>query len=127
MKNRSSIAVLACVLIAAIAGTARAETPCESASTRLLDALDRGDYAGATSDFNDTMKSRLLPDTLAKAWQAIPVQFGERGAREPAQVSPTPDATVVVTTLHYGTSMIDAQVACNAEGKVSGFYIKPHH
>ncbi|TBR38805.1 MULTISPECIES: DUF3887 domain-containing protein [Dyella] len=106
---------------------ATAENACESASARMLDALDRGDYPAATVDFNDTMKSRLTTDKLSEAWQAIPAQFGERGAREPAQSNQAGENTVVVTALHYGDSMIDAQVSCSADGKIAGFYIKPHH
>lgn len=116
-----------CFLFSTLVGTAHDETPCETASTHLLDALDRGDYAGATVDFNTTMKAKLSADTLSQVWQAIPPQFGERGAREPAQTLQNGDHTVVLTALHYGQQMIDAQVTCDADGKIAGFFIKPHH
>jgi hypothetical protein len=92
----------------------------------MLDHLDQGDYAGATTDFDGTMKAALTADKLAKVWQAMTQQFGARGAREPAQVSEASAYVVVVTPLHYGKSVIDAQVACDADGKIGGFYIKPH-
>lgn len=123
--KRSTMFVL--LLATGAASPAFAETPCESVSTRMLDALDRGDYSAATADFNDIMKTRLTTDKLSEAWQAIPAQFGERGGREQAQVSQVGADTVVVTALHYGTTLIDAQVACSADGKIAGFYIKPHH
>jgi hypothetical protein len=72
------------------------------------------------------MKAALTADKLAKVWQAMTQQFGARGAREPAQVSEASAHVVVVTPLHYGKSVIDAQVACDADGKIGGFYIKPH-
>ncbi|WP_266169453.1 DUF3887 domain-containing protein [Dyella subtropica] len=121
------LGLIACMTLAAFAVTAHAETPCETLSTHLLDALDRGDYAGATADFDPTMKAKLSPDTLSQVWQAIPQQFGERGARETAQSSQLGDHTVVLTALHYGQSMVDSQVACSADGKIAGFNIKPHH
>lgn len=117
----------ACLGLSAFMGAAHGETPCETASTRLLDALDRGDYAGATVDFDTTMKAKLSADTLSQVWQAIPPQFGERGAREPVQTTQLGEHAVVLTPLHYGQQMIDAQVACAADGKIAGFFIKPHH
>lgn len=110
-----------------LASTARAETPCETLSTHLIDALDRGDYAGATADFNATMKTKLSADTLSQVWQAIPPQFGDRGARDAATTIPAGDLTVVLTPLHYGQNTIDSKVTCDAQGKVAEFYIQPHH
>jgi hypothetical protein len=125
---KKHLAVLACLAICLIsAGAARAESACETASTHLLDALDRGDYAGATSDFDDTMKARLLPEKLAQIWPAVAQQFGERGGRDAAAVTPAGDRTVVLTPLHYGQNTIDAKVTCDAQGKVAGFFIQPHH
>ncbi|MFC4764567.1 DUF3887 domain-containing protein [Dyella koreensis] len=116
-----------CLILGAYVGVANGETPCETSSTRLLDALDRGDYAGATVDFDTTMKAKLSADTLSQVWQAIPPQFGERGARDTAQLTQVGEHTVVVTPLHYGPQLIDAQVTCSVDGKIAGFYIKPHH
>jgi len=116
-----------CFGLLAFANASHAETPCETLSTRLLDALDHGDYAGATADFDATLKAKLSADTLSKVWQAIPPQFGERGAREPAQVSQVGDRAIVVTALHYEKDTIDSRVACSADGKVADFFIQPHH
>jgi hypothetical protein len=108
-------------------GMAHAASPdCQAASTRLLDHLDKGDYAGATADFNDKMKATETADKLAALWRSMPLQLGAPGVREPAQVSSVPNDIVVVTALHYGQGMIDAQVACDADGKIGGFYIRPH-
>ena len=106
--------------------THAAGTDCQVTSSKMLDHLDQGDYAGATADFDGTMKAALTADKLAKVWQAVTQQFGARGKREPARVSAASAHVVVVTPLHYGQSVIDAQVACDADGKIGGFYIKPH-
>ncbi len=122
------LAVFACVAIGLISATAaRAESACETASTHLLDALDKGDYAGATVDFDTTMKAKLLPEKLGQIWPAVAQQFGERGERETPATSTVGEYTVVLTPLHYGQSMIDAKVTCDAQGKVAGFFIQPHH
>lgn len=122
------LAVLACVAIGLISATAaHAESACETASTHLLDALDKGDYAGATADFDATMKAKLLPEKLGQIWPAVAQQFGERGARETPATSTVGEYSVVLTPLHYGQSMIDAKVTCDTQGKVANFLIQPHH
>ena len=121
------LAYTACFALSLGIGMAHAGSPdCPAASTRLLDHLDKGDYAGATADFDDHMKASLTSDALAKLWQTMPKQLGAPGARDPAQVTAIPNYAVVVTTLHYSQGMIDAQVACDADGKIGGFYIRPH-
>jgi Protein of unknown function (DUF3887) len=121
------LAYAACFALSLGIGMAHAaSTDCQAASTRLLDHLDKGDYAGASTDFNDQMKAAETTDKLGALWQSMPKQLGAPGAREPAQVSAIPNYIVVVTALHYGQGMIDAQVACDADGKIAGFYIRPH-
>jgi len=126
MKKQLAAIVCLGICLAAAAG-ARAESACETASTHLLDALDKGDYAGATGDFNDIMKAKLLPEKLGQIWPAVAQQFGERGARDAATTVPAGDMTVVLTPLHYGQNTIDSKVTCDAQGKVAGFFIQPHH
>ncbi len=103
-----------------------ADTRCQNTSRRMLDHLDRGDYSGATADFDARMKAALGADQLARIWPAIAQKLGARGAREPAHGERANGYALVVTPLHYGKSLVDAQVACDADGKVAGFYIKPH-
>lgn len=111
-----------------VTGMAHAAAPdCQATSRRMLDHLDQGDYAGATADFNDRMKAALGADKLAKVWPAVAQQFGARGAREQARLSEAGGYALVVTPLHYGQSLVDAEVACDADGKVAGFHIKPRH
>ncbi|HEY1588546.1 MAG TPA: DUF3887 domain-containing protein [Rhodanobacter sp.] len=106
--------------------THAAGTDCQATSTRMLDHLDQGDYTGATADFDDSMKADLGADRLARIWPAVSQQFGARGARERSQISQKDGRTLVVTPLHYGQRLIDARVSCDADGRIGGFYIKPH-
>lgn len=130
MKQRILAGCLALGLLSINAHAADADadsaTVCQTLSAHLLDALDQGDYATATHDFDERMKAGLSSDTLSKVWLSVPQQFGARGEREPAQTSKVAGNTVVTTSLHYGTTLIDARVACDASGKISGFHIVPH-
>ncbi len=107
--------------------THAAGTDCQVTSSKMLDHLDQGDYAGATADFDGTMKAardsrqagRALAVHDATVWRCPACANRRRSAQQCNYV-------VVVTALHYGQSVIDAQVACDADGKIGGFYIKPH-
>lgn len=115
-----------CLALGLAVGTAHAAgSDCPASSTRMLDHLDKGDYAGATADFNDRMKTGLSADRLAKIWPAVSQQFGTRGAREQAQISQVDGHALVITPMHYGQYLIDARVACDGDGKIGGFHIKP--
>lgn len=73
------------------------------------------------------MKAVLGADRLAKIWPALIQQMGARGAREPVQLKQVGSHTLIVTPLHYGAHLVNAEVACDADGRVSGFFIKPQH
>lgn len=123
---------LACAAVIALGlstSMAHAASPsCKATATKMLDYLDQGDYAGATADFNDRMNANLSADKLGKLWQNVSQQpSGTHGVREPAQLSEEQGYAVVMTTLHYGQNAIDTRVVCDADGKVGGFFIRPHH
>ena len=120
------LAASICIIFGLGIGLAQATEPsCQATSSRMLDRLDKGDYAGATADFNDRMKAALSADQLGKIWTAMQQQFGARGAHDQARVSALKEHTAVTTTLHYGNHLIDARVSCDPDGKVAGFHIKP--
>lgn len=120
----------ACLAIALILGsnvTQASEPVCQTLSARMLDHLDKADFSGATQDFDGRMKTALSPGKLAQVWQSLPTHFGVKGVRDAATVTDSGGDEVVITPLHYGAGLIDAQVACGADGRIAGFYIKPHH
>lgn len=115
-----------CTVLALGIGLAQAAEPaCQASSSKMLEQLDKGDYTGATANFNEKMKDALDADRLGKIWTAMEQQFGARGAHEPGRLSVVAGHATVTTTLHYGTHRIDARVACDPDGKVAGFHIKP--
>lgn len=115
-----------CIVFGLGTTVAQAAMPsCEATSGRMLTRLDKGDYTGATADFNEKMKGALDADRLDRIWTAIAQQFGARGAHDQARISDADGHTVVITALHYGTHLVDARVVCDPDGKVAGFFIKP--
>ncbi|MEO6967542.1 MAG: DUF3887 domain-containing protein [Rhodanobacteraceae bacterium] len=96
---------------------------CTTKATTLLDALDRGDYAGAETDFSDSMRSGLTTDQLKAGWESLPQKFGARGARGAPQNSSSNGYTVITVPLAFQNGTLAAQVACASDGKIAGFHV----
>lgn len=115
------VAALSCFAASASVGHA---ADCKALSSRLLDNLDKGNYASAGGDFNDKMKT-LSPQKLQQVWETLPQQMGARGARDVAQLIQANGEDVVITPVHYGNQIANAVVACSVDGKIAGFHIGP--
>ncbi|HET9835051.1 MAG TPA: DUF3887 domain-containing protein [Rhodanobacteraceae bacterium] len=96
---------------------------CLGKTDALLAALDKGDYQGAEMDFNPTMQAGLPPEQLKQVWESLSSRFGPPGARG-APHNQFGDGYVVVTVpMPYQKTMLAAQVACAADGKIAGFHL----
>lgn len=98
---------------------------CGNLSDAMLDALDKGDYKAATSDFDARMLAGLDPGKLAKAWASVGTQLGKLETRGTPQTVMYEGIPVVTTRLQFEKGNLAAQVACDNYGKVSGFYLRP--
>lgn len=106
------------------ADAARIEA-CTHAAGAIIDNLEKGDAKAATADFDATMKANLSPDKLAAAWQQVGSQFGKLQGRGTPQSAMYQGHTIAVLPLQFAKGGLNAQVACDADGKVAGFYMRP--
>lgn len=97
---------------------------CESRATSLLDAAQKGDYAGATRDFDAKMRSALPPPKFKQAWESL-AQFGALQGRGQAHPMKGDGYIAITIPLIFDKKNLYAQVACGSDGRVAGFYIKP--
>lgn len=107
------------------ADAARMEA-CTHLSNALLDALDKGDYQAATTNFDSTMRTRLGQQKLRAAWQDIGAQLGPPEARSTPHSFMFQGSPVVTTPMRFAKGGLTAQVACDAAGQIAGFYLRPH-
>lgn len=98
---------------------------CKKASENILDALVKGDYEKAESDFNADMKKKLPPGKLQEAWESLFIRFGTPKLRGDAQGKHGDGLSVIYTPLKFEKGNLVSQVACDAEGKIAGFYVVP--
>lgn len=110
--------------VAGQAAAARIEACARVAST-LVDSLAKGDFKAATADFDATMTSGLGADKLAAVWQQVDQQFGKLEGRGTLQNAMYQGDVVVVLPLRFAKGNVSAQVACDADGKIAGFFLRP--
>lgn len=106
------------------AGAARIEA-CTNAAGAIIDNLEKGDAKAATADFDATMQANLSADKLAAAWQQVGSQFGKLQSRGTPQSAMYQGHTIVVLPLQFAKGGLNAQMACDADGKIAGFYMRP--
>lgn len=97
---------------------------CESRAKGLLDAAQKGDYAGATRDFDAKMRTALPVPKFKQAWESL-AQFGTLQARGQAHPMKGEGYIAITVPLIFDKANLYAQVACGSDGRIAGFYIKP--
>ncbi|HEX7369812.1 MAG TPA: DUF3887 domain-containing protein [Rhodanobacteraceae bacterium] len=110
--------------VAGQANAARIEA-CGNLSHAMLGALTKGDYKGATANFDSQMASGLDPQKLEAAWSTVGAQFGKLESQGTPQAVMYQGMPVVTTPLHFAKGNLAAQVACGKDGKIAGFHIQP--
>lgn len=110
--------------VAGEADAARIEACVASANT-LLDSLDKGAYKAATANFDAAMLANLGADKLGEVWQGVGKQVGKLQGRGTPQNVMVQGHAIVTVPLRFEKADINAQVACDADGKIAGFFLRP--
>lgn len=110
--------------ITGAAGAQRIEA-CANAAETMLNALEKGDARTATADFDATMQQKLGADKLAEIWKEVEGKLGKLRTIGAAQNMMYEDYAVVIQPLHFQSGDLNAQVACGADGKIAGFFLRP--
>lgn len=110
--------------VAGQAGATRIEA-CTTAANALIDNLDKGDYKAATTDFDATMQANLGTSKLGEVWKNIGTQAGKLEDRGVAQNAIYQGHSIITLPLHFQKMDLNAQVACDADGKIAGFFLRP--
>lgn len=98
---------------------------CANAANALIDNLEKGDTKAATADFDATMKSELGPAKLAAAWKQVGAAYGRLQGRGASQNVMYQGHTIITSPLRFTKGVVNAQVACDADGKIAGFFMHP--
>ena len=118
---RRALLALATGMMAMSVGAQVAPGHARDISTRLLDHLDRGEFAAAEAMFDAALRAAVPKDTLAAVWQSLPGAT----ARGEAELSREDATQVLRTPLHRAGTTFVATIAVDADGRVSGLLVRP--
>lgn len=115
--------LIACALVlATLPAIAQvAADDARATATRLLDHLDRGEYAQAEAMFSPQMKQAVPAARLEQVWKSLPAT----GSRGEARLRTDGAVQVLVVPLTRGGARLDASIAVDGEGRVSGLLVRP--
>lgn len=99
--------------------------PCVARSAASLDALVRGDYAGARKDFNAAVSQAVSVATLEQVWTQIQSQAGAYQKHAEPQQQSMDGHAVVVTPVSFARMPLNFVVACDDDGRISTFRLVP--
>jgi hypothetical protein len=89
---------------------------------QILDAVVRGDNAGATAHFDTDLKEKLPPDKLAASWANYQKTFGDYQSHGDPQQVPRGDLTVVNVPLQMSQQPGEFRVTFHNNQTVAGLF-----
>ena len=107
-----------------------AATPSDSElkarAATLIASLAARDMAAVVTQFDDAMKAALPADRLAAAWDSLQQQAGAfKSCGADVRIRGVADKRMVITPCEFARANADVQFAFAADGKVSGFAVRP--
>lgn len=94
-------------------------------ATELVTALAAGDTAGASKNFDSTMRQGLPASQLSQVWSGLVAQLGSYKGQTGTRVEKVGGMDVVYVTCEFERGKVDVQVAVNGAGEVSGLHVVP--
>ena len=110
--------------MAGAAGAVRIEA-CTATTNTLIDRLEKSDFTAATSNFDANMKANLDANKLGQFWKQVANHVGTLRGRGAPQNMMYKGHAVITLPLHFEKGDASAQVACDADGQVAGFFLRP--
>jgi dienelactone hydrolase len=131
MKNAFLIALAAVFALGLLCpsgqaeGTAPASDDLVGKARSFLERLDKGDFAGAAADFDETMMKVSGPDKLAAFWKEVPARMGAFRRQTDARREKLDPYDIVLVTCEFANVTLDARVVFDKAGRIAGFQFVP--
>lgn len=92
---------------------------------RFMGRIENADYAGAIAMLAPDVRDKLGEQELRTVWEALPAQLGGGPRRGPARGERIKGNPVVSFRLEFPNLALDARIAVDAAGAVTGFRLVP--
>jgi uncharacterized protein len=96
--------------------------------TRARDVVDRiakGDYEGATRNFDAKMKEALTPEKAKEAWQKLVAQAGPFRRRLAERMAKDQQYDLVYVTCQFENGPVDIALVFDANKLITGLWFVP--
>jgi len=93
------------------------------AAQTFISQLAKGDFASATSRFDDTMKGAAPAATLQQIWQQLISQFGAFKQQTGTRTNEISGYRNVFVTCEFANQTVELEVTFNTQDQISGFHI----
>ncbi len=124
LRAAALAAVLLAPRLAPPQEAARVDDPIVKAEA-FLDALNRGDFAAAARDFDETMLKVSGPDALAAFWKEAPARLSPFRRRTASRRDKLGAYDIVLVTCEFEKTTLDARVVFDKRGRIGGFQFVP--
>lgn len=123
----TSLFLLSLFAFHVFAGQAPGEDALTAKARALLAAMEKGDYALATRDFDAAMLKAMPADKLEALWtKQLPAQVGAFRQQGPARREQLQGYEIVLITCSFEkVAMLDARVVFDKDGEIAGLQFVP--
>jgi len=98
--------------------------PLQKRAKAFVDLLAKGQFAGATADFDDAMRTAMPEAKLAELWQQLNSAGGKfLGIGPVVRVEQVPEYFCVYVPCRWERNRVDLKIVFNSAGKLSGLWI----
>jgi hypothetical protein len=87
--------------------------------------MSAGEFAGATADFDSTMKAAMLPEKFAETWKTLQAQVGAFKSQGAARQEKVSQYDIVYVTCEFEKMPLDIKITFNSAGQVAGLFFAP--
>ncbi|HEY6327748.1 MAG TPA: alpha/beta fold hydrolase [Blastocatellia bacterium] len=91
----------------------------------VVSQMASGDFDGAISTFDATMKALSPPDKLKQAWELLALQYGPFKAQTGARQQRAPRYDVVFVTCQFENGSIDIKLVYTDAKEITGMFFLP--
>jgi hypothetical protein len=97
----------------------------ERAAESFVALLAKGDFAKATSSFDEAMLKALPAEKLKQTWEAIPQQVGAFQKQSGTRREKAGGYEVVFVTCEFARTKLEAKLVFDKDAKISGLFFVP--
>jgi dienelactone hydrolase len=97
----------------------------KKSALEFIGQLARGDFSGATTKFDDTLRSQMPRDRLEAMWQQLTSQAGAIMKINGVSTADVQGFKVVIVSIRFAKMTLDMQAPFNDQGQMGGLGFQP--